>query len=1323
MSEPIKKSVEEDPTNPSPREISDHPETGEVSDVNSSPDNFTKDGSAIGSELNPNGDWSDSSTEIRPTNLEHHIEDEQSSPVLDQDKGHSESGIEEAGEGQVDPPAETEVADSVDSPFEFEEDTVVEVAKGGAQSYPFPEPVTSPQDETDQGGIHENLEDTSPSLVDTVPDVYPQQSMQLIGDGTGHDDGDTAEIRVNKEDRVEEVNGQGDDLDTTESWSRLNEETTQQATHTSQTDEKFKEGDTVPSSVEDTQPVGSGHTPVAPPDSLGKTPPASMPAIDAFGMPLPRRVDEVDVDATRVTPAAYGMPRSRRTRPARIEQTGIPAAFSTPVPKQKTNWAKALGCLLRLTIVGLFFLVLVILGAGSFLLYQYYSIAATLPNVEDLRNKAAQFETTRILDRNGNVLYEILDPNAGRRTYVPLEKISPYLVAATVATEDKEFYSHPGYDATAILRAFLQNYQTGETVSGASTITQQLARTLLFTPEERGSRTYQRKVREAILAAEITRRYSKDEILELYLNEIFYGNLSYGVEAGAQTYFRTSADKLTLAEAAFLAGLPQAPSVYDVYTNRDVTLRRSEQVLFLLYRASQEQGCIYVSNSSQRVCVDALAVAASTNELKSTEFKSPAVEMRFPHWVVYISKQLEEEYDPQTLYRSGFSVYTTIDPVLQEAAQRIVAEKVASLADHNAHNGALVAIDPKTGEILAMVGSANFYGEAIDGQVNMADSPRQPGSAIKPLTYLAAFEKGWTPSTLIWDVPSEFPPSGDPNDRRPPYVPVNYDGRFHGPVTVRDALANSYNIPAVKTLDFIGIYDNPETTREEGLVPFTRRLGITTLTRNDYGLSLTLGGGEVSLLEMTGAFAVLANGGRMVPPVSITRIVDFNGNVVYDYRSPAGEVVVRPEHAFLISSILSDNQSRTPMFGANSVLNLPFQAAAKTGTTNDCRDNWTMGYTPDISVGVWVGNADYTPMQNITGVMGAAPVWAEFMQVAIDRLTGGVPTSFARPAGVIERVICSVSGTEPSEWCPSQRSEFFAADQPPPAKTEDLWKEVVIDTWTGLIASPVCDQFTDERLVINVTDPWAKEWLRHEPQGQAWVEEMGFSTPLFFVADRECRSDDPRPILRFTSPRDGETIRSNPLEIFGQVGATADFEYFQLDYGLKHDPVHWERLVREGSPMTQPGKIYEWDVEDIPPGEVSLRLYIHSVNDTYAEVTVRLHLSLPTPTPTPTDTPTPTPTDTPTPTPTDTPIPTPTPLPTNTPVPTLTPTPPPTPVDPTWTQTLTPQPHEEPPPTETSTPADPTPTPGDGQSTATPTAAPNEPTPTETDKPNSTPAP
>ncbi|HAX68905.1 MAG TPA: penicillin-binding protein, partial [Anaerolineae bacterium] len=349
---------------------------------------------------------------------------------------------------------------------------------------------------------------------------------------------------------------------------------------------------------------------------------------------------------------------------------------------------------------------------------------------------------------------------------------------------------------------------------GASTITQQLARALLLSPEERAQRTYTRKTREIILAAEITRRYTKDEILELYLNEIYYGNLAYGIEAAAETYFGKTAKDLTLGEAAFLAGLPQSPAVYDIYTNPEVTLTRQQQVLVLMFELSQAENCIEVSNSEEKVCVDPLNATEAANQIKSYPFTPPTFGARYPHWVNYVRAELEKLYDAQTIYRSGFVVYTTIDPVLQDRAQQLVTEQVAAMIDSNAKNGALVSIRPSTGEILAMIGSPDFSNAAIAGQINMAISPtRQPGSSIKPITYVAAFEKGWTPSTWIWDVPTQFPDGANP-----PYEPRNYDGKFHGGMTLRTALANSFNIPAVKALEFVGIYDNPDTPEKEGMI-------------------------------------------------------------------------------------------------------------------------------------------------------------------------------------------------------------------------------------------------------------------------------------------------------------------------------------------------------------------------------------------------------------------------------------------------------------------------------------------------------------------------
>jgi len=963
--------------------------------------------------------------------------------------------------------------------------------------------------------------------------------------------------------------------------------------------------------------------------------PAYRPALDENNMPLPRRVDEIDLNATRVTPSAFNPP----SRPVLTQPTITKRDADKPPKKNRRN---KMGCFLRTIIIMVFVVVAIGLLLSALAIYQYFTVAATLPSVDDLKTHASQFETTRILDRNGNLLYEILDPNAGRRTYIPLDKISPYVVAATIATEDKGFYSHPGFDVFAIIRAYWQNATSGETISGASTITQQVARALLMTADERSQQSYGRKMREAILAAEITRRYSKNDILELYLNEFNYANMSYGIEAAAETYFNKSAENLNLAESSFLAGLPQAPSVYDIFTNREGTLQRQQQVLILMYQLSQETNCIYVSNSMQKICVGVTEAAMAASDMEKYPFTPTYVNMRYPHWVQYVRSQLEKLYDPQTIYRSGFTVTTTLDPGLQDQAQQMVSSQIASLADLHVTNGALVSMRPATGEILTMIGSADFYNVGISGQVNMATSPtRQPGSSIKPITYLAAFEKGWTPSTLIWDVPSEFPPSGNIDDPRDPYIPVNYDGKYHGPVTVRTALANSFNVPAVKALQFVSIYDDPNTPAMEGMIGMATKLGLTTLTRNDYGLSLTLGGGEVSLLEMTSAFSVIANKGKQIPPVAILKIVDFNGNVLYEYQPPAGEQVIRAEHAYLISSILSDNEARAPMFGYNSVLALPFQVAAKTGTTNDFRDNWTLGYTPDLAVGVWVGNADYTPMQNTTGLSGAAPIWAQYMQTAIQQLTGGNPTPFLRPNGIVDTVICTTSGTEPSPYCPNQRSEVFASDQPPLPASQDLWQNLEIDTWTGLRVSEECKESVTRHLSLNVPDEWGRKWILGNPQGQEWARELGFSDTIYFSPKRACKADDPHPQMTLVSPEENAIISISPVELFIVANATANFKSFRMEYGKGRNPTEWFELVPEtGNPVNSDQPVVSWDLSDIQSDWVTIRLYMTSTDGHHAEKLFRLQLNLPTPTPTPTETATMTPSATSTATATTTPTPT-----------------------------------------------------------------------------------
>ena len=891
----------------------------------------------------------------------------------------------------------------------------------------------------------------------------------------------------------------------------------------------------------------------------------------------------------------------------------------------------------------------------------YVSIASALPSPAELEQRATQlFTSSQIYDRNGNLLYELLDPQGGRRTSVPIDKISPWLLKATIATEDPRFYNHPGFDVFGIARAIIQNIREGDTVSGASTIAQQLVRNLML--PEGTERTLGRKIREAVLAAEVTRQYPRDKILELYVNSIPYGNLAYGIEAAARTYFNKDASELTLAEASLLAGIPQAPAIYDPFTTdgREAALARQKDVLRLM-------------GQEHYITADEATIASQA--MQNYPFKPPDTDFNAiaPHWVVYIRQLAEKTFGTEALYRGGLKIYTTLDPNLQAIGEQVVSEQIAALKSKDVRNGALLAMDPRTGEILAMVGSPDFNDEAIGGQINMTLRPRQTGSVIKPLTYLTAFEKGWTPATVLWDTPVVYTDTAGNV-----YQPRNYDGKFHGPQTVRSALANSYNIPAVKTLVYDGI---------PNFLAVARRLGIDTLTRPDYGPALTLGGGEVPLIELTTAFDALANNGVYMPAVSLLRVEKADGTPICQFTPPdqnsnglppcqlienTGAQLVKPQHAYLLTNILSDNAARTPAFGPNSVLKLSRPAAVKTGTTNDYKDNWTIGYTPDLITGVWVGNVDNKPMQNVSGVSGAGPIWHDFMEAA---LANRPVQNFVRPEGIVEREVCAWSGAEPSQYCPptDRHVELFVVDQPPPKSDQDVFQMLNCNG--------------NEQVVLLVPD-----------DAYDWASQQGYPFPVA-TRNRCLTGSQPGESTVFiSSPAEGTAV-NGVIPIVGTV-TMPNFEHYDLVFTPGWGEGAWEWISGPHLAQVTNGQLGEWNTGDLEDGEYTLAVvaYGQGGGRTEAKVHVRVQNNAPIATPTPgvTDTPTllPFPTDTPLPTPTNTPLP----LPTHTPLPSPTYAPLPSP-------TYTP-----PPPTETPT-ATPTETP-----TAAPPSATPSPTPTATQR-------
>ena len=678
----------------------------------------------------------------------------------------------------------------------------------------------------------------------------------------------------------------------------------------------------------------------------------------------------------------------------------------------------------------------------------YAWLVVDLPTTENWR-AGAMVPSTIIYDRQGRVLYEIMDPHAGHHQPVPLQDIPTRLQQATVATEDASFFSNPGVDPRAVIRAIWINLRGGQVLSGGSTITQQLARNLLLAPEERAQRTLVRKLREAILAYRMARSFGKDQILGLYLNHTYYGNMAYGVEAAANTYFGKPVRDLDLAECALIAGLPQAPSTYDPLANPQAASFRQRTVLNLMARAG------YVAEED--------AAAAAEEELS---FAATPFPIRAPHFVMYVWDVLLREYGEEAVYRTGLRVHTTVDIDLQDRAREIARYHLHRLSfpegkrpSHNVTNAAIVVLDPHTGELLVMMGSPDYFDSKIDGAVNVALMPRQPGSAIKPLTYAAAFQRDYTPATMLLDVRTAFP-TREGNA----YTPVNYDQAYHGPVLLREALASSLNIVAVKVLEHVGVSE---------LVSLAQRLGMTTLRDPlRHGLALTLGGGEVRLLELTAAYATLANEGRFVEPRSILRVETSDGRVLQELLPQSDSQVIDQHVAFWISDILSDDTARIPAFGEGSVLALPRPAAVKTGTTTDWRDNWTVGYTPSLAVGVWVGNADNSPMIDVSGIDGAAPVWHQVMQESLK----GTPTEhFVPPSGMVQVTVCAVSGHLPNAHCTRRRQEWFLAEQVPDQYCS-IHRVLLVDKRTGAPATETTpSELADEQVVLCLP-PEATEW-------------------------------------------------------------------------------------------------------------------------------------------------------------------------------------------------------------------------------------------------------
>ncbi|MEI6529266.1 MAG: PBP1A family penicillin-binding protein [Candidatus Falkowbacteria bacterium] len=750
-------------------------------------------------------------------------------------------------------------------------------------------------------------------------------------------------------------------------------------------------------------------------------------------------------------------------------------------------------------------------------------LSRDLPNPNQLINREVA-QSTKIYDRSGeNILYEISGEQ--RRTLVPLSAIPDHVKQATISIEDKNFYKHGGFSVWAMIRTVITNVVYNRS-AGGSTLTQQFIKNAVLSNEK----TVTRKIKELILAYQLEKKFSKDDILQMYLNEIPYGSNAYGVEAASQKYFGKGVADLSLAESAVLAALPQSPSRYSPYgANKDLLLGRKDYILDLMV----EQG--YISS-------------AERDEAKKQEivFKGRDNNITAPHFVMYIKDILAEKYGEKMVEQEGLKIYTTLDLYKQKIAEETITEKTKDYSEkYGANNAALVSIDPKTGQILAMVGSRDYFDDSIDGQVNVATRPRQPGSSMKPIVYAALFEKGYTPDTILYDVVTNFS-----TNSAEPYIPHNYNGAEYGPVKIRQALAGSLNIPAVKAIYLAGI---------NSVIDLAESLGYTTLyPRSRFGLSLVLGGGEVKLLEHTNAYSAFARDGQMSPIVSILKIEDKNGKVIEEYQ-PSEKKVLDSQVARMINSILSDNAARTFIFGAKNYLTLGDRpVAAKTGTTNDFHDAWAMGYTPSLVTGVWVGNSDNKAMKGkADGSVLAAPIWHDYML----KVLGDTPSENFKAPDDYKTGKAILDGQIPSQAVQVDKSSgSLATSSTPPELIEE--RNALVNH--NILFYVDKDNPRGDIPKNPANDPQFTLW---EDAVQNWATKNSSSSSIVLPTDYDTNhKPENKPTLSISTPVKNQTISSPSLDI--NISASAPRGISRVDYFINDNL--WQTKWGEPSAFSAP---------------------------------------------------------------------------------------------------------------------------------------------------------
>lgn len=747
---------------------------------------------------------------------------------------------------------------------------------------------------------------------------------------------------------------------------------------------------------------------------------------------------------------------------------------------------------------------LTILLVGGFLFSIVFMIGAFAWFSRDLPapDKIVRREgfSTQIYSRDNELLYDIY--NNVQREPVDFNNVPANLKNATVAVEDKNFYKHQGFDTTGMARAIF-NIIVYRRLQGGSTLTQQLVKNVLLTSE----RTIPRKIKEFVLTVQIEKKFTKDEILKMYLQEAPYGGSAVGVEVAARTYFGKSAKDLNLLESAFLAGMPQSPTGYSPYgTHPTAYINRTKHVL----KRMREDGYITVQENQE-----------ADNEVANLKFKTPGTSLKAPHFVMYVRDQLVQQFGENLVEEGGLKVTTTLDLPLQDKAQQIVSEEIDKVENLNISNGASLVMNPNTGEILAMIGSRDFFSNKTDGQVNVTLSSRQPGSAIKPVTYAAAFRKGYTPATMMTDAKISFD-SGDPDQ---PYEPENYDGKFRGPVQLRYALGSSLNIPSIEILQLTGIRNMLSLAFDMGF----KTLEPTAANMSRLGLSVTLGGGEVRLIDLISAYSAFANSGGRIDPVSILKVEDPRGKILYEYQPARAKQVLSPQESFLINNILSDNNARLLTFGENSLLNMGNRpVAVKTGTTNDRRDNWAIGWSNSMIVGSWVGNNDNSPMKQVaSGVSGASPIWRRIMLEALNKYPA---SNFEIPSGIVSENVDLISGYKTYDGWPS-RSEYFVEGTVPDGP-DPIHTKLSVCKSDGKLAGPVeiAKGDTEDREFIILKSPTilsSADKTRWQIGFDAWISTQ--SDSRYHPPTESCQNSGDL-LVRAKQPADHSRIDSNDID-------------------------------------------------------------------------------------------------------------------------------------------------------------------------------------------------